>query len=145
MQVQDIMISNPACCSPTDPISNVAQLMIDRDCGEIPVCDNAGKPIGVITDRDIACRAVASSKDPDATIAQDIMSNPVFTAKPTDDLDKCCQEMEQHMIRRIPVIDDQGRCCGIVSLSDIAQQADARKAEEVLQQVSQPTDSPRAE
>src|SRR5687767_7479322 len=101
MQVQEIMTSDPACCKPNDPIRSIAQLMIENDCGEIPVSNGGGQVIGVVTDRDICCRAVAQGMDPETTMAQDVMTQPVITVRPTDDIDEACRQMEQHMIRRV--------------------------------------------
>lgn len=61
MQVRHIMTENPACCGPGDTARDAARLMVEHDCGEIPVLDGKGSPIGVVTDRDIACRCVAEA------------------------------------------------------------------------------------
>ena len=64
MQTKEIMTSDPACCGPETPLPEVARLMVERDCGEIPVLDENRRPVGVITDRDITCRTVAEGKNP---------------------------------------------------------------------------------
>ncbi len=63
MQVREIMTENPACCGPENSVQEAARLMVQNDCGEVPVVDQSGQPVGVITDRDIACRCVAQGKD----------------------------------------------------------------------------------
>jgi CBS domain-containing protein len=143
MKVQDIMTTNPACCTPNDPLERAARLMIDFDCGEIPVVDdlNACTPVGVITDRDITCRTVGKGLNPLEMKVGDCMTTPLISVSPDDSVETCCNVMEAHQIRRVPVVDDGGKCVGIVSLADIAQQAPRRESAEVLQEVSAATAS----
>ncbi len=138
MKIQDIMTPNPACCGPETNLREVARLMVSHDCGEIPVVRD-GRPIGVITDRDIAARAVALGRNPLELKASDLMSSPVITVKPSTDVAECCETMEEHQIRRVPVVDDGGSCCGMVSQADIAKHASARKTAEVVKEVSRPS------
>src|SRR5262245_49025477 len=100
MQVRDIMSSEPVCCLPDAGIVEVARLMVEHDCGEIPVCDRDGRPLGVITDRDIVCRIVARGHNPVDVVLEDCMSTPVVTVTPDTDLDDCARLMEQYQIRR---------------------------------------------
>lgn len=136
MRVQEVMTANPACCTPDATLQEVARLMAEHDCGEIPVIQNR-KPVGVVTDRDIAIRVVAKGRNPLQMTARDCMSSPVVTVKPTTDLDECCHTMEEKQIRRVPVVDDSG-ICGIVSQADIATHASARETAEVVKEISQP-------
>jgi CBS domain-containing protein len=142
MQVREIMSENPACCRPETPLPEVARLMVEHDCGEIPVLDDEGKPVGVITDRDITCRAVAKDQNPRDLTARDCMSNPVVTVTPDTDVDDCCKTLEENQIRRTPVVDDAGRCCGMVSQADVAQRGSKDEAAAVVREVSRRTDSP---
>ena len=79
MQVKDVMTANPACCTPNNALPEVARMMVDNDCGEIPVVENQEKkiPVGVITDRDIVCRAVANDKNPLELKVKDCMTKPI--------------------------------------------------------------------
>lgn len=138
MQVQDIMTKNPACCSPRATLQEVAQQMAACDCGEIPVLDEQRRPIGVVTDRDICIRAVAKGRDATQATADEVMSTPVYTVKPQDDLEECRRQMEEHQIRRVPVVDDRGICCGIVAQADIVGHLPAREAGDVVRDISQP-------
>jgi len=140
MKIEEIMTANPACCGPETNLREVARLMVDHDCGEIPVLRD-GRPVGVITDRDIAARAVAAGRNPLEMKASDLMSTPVITVKPSTDVDDCCDTMEEHQIRRVPVVDDSGSCCGMVSQADIAKHASARKTAQVVKEVSRPSAS----
>ncbi len=139
MRVQDVMTANPACCTPDTSLQEAARLMAQWDCGEIPVIDEQRRPRGVITDRDIACRAVAEGKDPRQTRVGEVMSSPVVTVTPEADLDEVFEQMESHQIRRIPVVDENGICCGMVSQADIARAASPRETAEVLREISRPT------
>jgi CBS domain-containing protein len=139
MQVREIMTENPVCCSPESSLQNVAKLMAEHDCGEIPVLDEQRRPVGVVTDRDIACRAVAQGRDPSQITARDVMSEPVVTVTPEDSVEECCQRMEENQIRRLPVVDEAGACCGMISQADIARQAPEHELAEVVRDVSRPT------
>jgi CBS domain-containing protein len=139
MKVRELMTENPACCSPDTSLQEVAKLMVDCDCGEIPVADDQGKPLGVITDRDIACRAVAKGLDTRQTHAQEIMTSPAITIDPEASLDECCQRMDDNQIRRIPVVDSDGAICGIVAQADIARAADEQEAGHLVRDISQPS------
>jgi CBS domain-containing protein len=141
MKAKDVMTTEPACCYPSTSIQEVARLMKQFDCGEIPVVDEkTRKPVGVITDRDIACRCVADGKDTRQVTAEDCMSKPVITVTPDADLEECCTAMEKNQIRRIPVVDSDG-CCGIVSQADIARTSSAKQVASVVKIVSRPTPS----
>ena len=146
MQVKDVMTSNPACCTAETNLREVAQLMVENDCGEIPIVDNtdAKRPIGVITDRDIVCRAVAKGNNPLDLRASDCMSTPCVTVTPEMSIDECGNILESHKIRRVPVVDDSGSCCGIVALADIALRARESVATEVVKEVSEPSVSASA-
>src|SRR5437870_2982786 len=122
MKVKDIMTSGPACCTPDTNLQSVAKMMLDRNCGEIPVVNNETdlKPVGVITDRDIVCRIVAQGKNPSKVTVKECMSQPCVSVSPETMIEDCCKILEEHQIRRIPVVDERGCCCGIVSQADIA-------------------------
>ena len=141
MQIKDIMTSNPACCLPETMLGEVARMMIDNDCGEIPVVENLATylPVGVITDRDIVCRALGKGFNPLTMTAGECMSTPPVTIMSEDSLEKALQMMEDNQIRRIPVIDTEGACIGIISLADIAKNAKKKDSAEVLQEVSTAT------
>lgn len=139
MKVQEIMTENPTCCSPDASLQEVAQLMVDADCGEIPVVDDQRRPVGVITDRDICCRAVAKGMDPSQTTVREVMSENVVSVKPEDSVEDCCQRMEDNQIRRVPVVDDSGACCGIVAQADVAQHASQEKVGGLIREASKPT------
>lgn len=136
--VQSVMTSSPAACRSDTPVAVVAQLMIDNDCGEIPVVDGEGHPVGVITDRDIVVRLVAAGRDTADAMAGDAMSAPVHTVSETGELRDCVRLMEAEQIRRVPVVDTAGHLTGMLSLADIALAGKDEATVQVIKQVSRP-------
>ncbi|MGH8603923.1 MAG: CBS domain-containing protein [Gammaproteobacteria bacterium] len=139
MNVMQIMTPAPACCMPDDCLPDVAALMVEYDCGGIPVVESMEtlKPIGVITDRDIACRAVTEGNGALEKTVVDYMSSPCVAVTAETSIEDCCQILEKHRIRRVPVVDDDGILCGMVSQADIAIHAPMNKAAHTLRAVSQ--------
>lgn len=138
MKVKDIMTADPACCTAGSSLEEAARLMIDHDCGEIPVVDDlsSGMPAGVITDRDITCRSVGRGRNPLEMTVGDVMSTPLISVMPNDTLERCMQVLEENQIRRVPVVEDGGKIVGIVALADIARAAPKKESAEVLKEVS---------
>lgn len=138
MQVREIMTPEPACCSADAAIKDAAELMAECDCGEIPVIDEQGQPMGVITDRDVACRGIAEGKGPNTPV-REVMSSPVITANPDMRIEQCLRMMEENQIRRTPVVNEGGQVCGIVSQADIAMHAPEHDTAELVHDVSRPS------
>lgn len=138
MNVQTMMTSNPACCTISTPLRDVAQMMVERDCGQIPVVNEAGAPVGVITDRDITVRMVASGRDTLAGCAADAMSSPAQTVRVDSPLKDAVCLMEASRIRRVPVVDANGKLAGMVSLADLALSGKDEATMEVVKEVSEP-------
>ena len=138
MNVGEIMTESPACCTPDTSLQEVAKMMVDNDCGCIPVVDDEGSkmPVGMITDRDITCRVVANGQNPLDLTAQDAMTSTVISVTPDTSIEDCCNLMEESQIRRVAVVDETGACCGIIAQADIANNAGERKTAEVVQEVS---------
>jgi CBS domain-containing protein len=133
---RDVMTVDPACCTPQTRLDEVAKLMIQHNCGEIPVLDSSGQPIGVITDRDIVCRAVAEAENPAAHTAESCMSRPVVTVRDDTPLDEVVSTMEKHQIRRVPVVDGYGCCDGIIAQADVAWSSREREVAHLVREVS---------
>lgn len=145
MRVNDFMTPNPATCAADTPLVDVARLMVKHDCGEIPIIDRDNRHlIGVVTDRDIVCRVVAEGRDPAQTAAGEAMTTPVVCTSPDATLEECSRVMEENRIRRVPVVDDRGLICGIVSQADIALAAGTKDAGRLVTTLSEPTASPSA-
>jgi CBS domain-containing protein len=144
MQVREIMSKEPICCSPATSLVEVARMMADHDCGEIPIVEagDSGIPIGVITDRDITCRGVAQGRNPYDAIVRELMSSPVITIRHDASIEDCCRTMAQHQLRRVPVVDVAGSCIGVISQADIARKGPQMMAAELVEEVSRPTSAP---
>jgi CBS domain-containing protein len=117
MNIRDVMTPNPRTVSPQDSIQNAARIMRDEDTGVVPVVDN-GKPVGVITDRDIVVRAVAEGGQLNRPI-RDIVTNELVAATPDMSVSEATELMSTHQVRRLPVVENN-RLVGIVSIGDIA-------------------------
>ena len=143
MNVREVMTPNPACSTPDTNLQQIACMMVEYDCGAIPVLEaGSGKPIGIVTDRDITVRAVANCKNPLDLSARDVMTAPVCTISADSSLDECLDLLEDKQLRRMLVVDGDGKCIGIVAAADLAEHASKRKAGELLQKVSQPASVP---
>lgn len=145
MQVQDIMTQNPMCADPSTSLQQLARMMVDCDCGGIPICEpGTGRLIGFVTDRDIVCRVLAKGFNPLQMTAQDAMSTDIQTTKPDSNIDDVMRMMERYKVRRVPVTDDQGHVIGIVAQADLARrvvrlQPDmVEEFEEAMERVSEP-------
>lgn len=134
------MTKEPACCVPEMRLVDVAKIMLERDCGIVPVIDGwkERKPIGVITDRDICCRSLAIGKNPMQMTVKECMTKPAVTVNLDESVDDCCLIMEEKQIRRVIVVDSRGECCGLVSQADVARKEDELIAGELLQKISKP-------
>jgi CBS domain-containing protein len=145
MKAKDILTANVATATPETSVEEIAKMLVEHDCGAIPIVKSSTsrKPVGILTDRDIVCRVVALGKSPREVKAGDCMTSPCVTVTASSQLDVCCTTMEKNRIRRLVVVDQDGVCCGIVSQADIARRI-ADKAGEVVREVSQPTEAASA-
>jgi CBS domain-containing protein len=129
--VGDIMTRNPRTVEAGDSVAEAARQMRDGGFGSVLVLDN-GQVDGIVTDRDIAVRAVAEGRDPESTQVSDIYSTGVATVEPSQSIEDAVQTMREHDIRRLPVVEN-GRPVGILSLGDLAVERDP---ESVLADIS---------
>jgi CBS domain-containing protein len=138
MNIKEIMTPSPAVCIPTTELAEVARIMVQKNCGSVPVVSdlNAMKPVGIVTDRDITLRTLANGRNPLKLTAGDVMTiNPV-SVSPEASVDECCAMMEHRGVRRMLVTDESGRCVGIVAQADIARTAAEQKVAELLREIS---------
>jgi CBS domain-containing protein len=117
-------------------LDQVAKTMVQHDCGEIPVLDITGRPIGVVTDRDIVCRVVAERKKSDGASCRNMTSDFVVAVRGDAPIRELVSTMEQHQVRRVPVVDVSGCCVGISSQTDVASVARAGQVGELVREVS---------
>src|SRR3954451_22912404 len=110
--------------------------MRDEDVGIVPVTEGE-KLVGTVTDRDIAIRVVAEGKSPETVTVGEIASRELVTIDPQQDLDEALKLMAKHQVRRLPVVEEDGRLVGIVAQADVARHASDEQTGEVVQQISQ--------
>jgi CBS domain-containing protein len=128
MKVRNVMTEEVRTVKTTDTLSGAAMIMWDRDCGIVPVIDDGGHVIGVITDRDI-CMAVSMRDAPASAIpVSSTMSRVVYTVNPEDDIQDALDLMSEHQLRRLVVIDADGTLSGILSVGDIVRHSDKGKS-----------------
>ena len=120
MKARDIMTPDPELCHENDTIYDCVEIMYQRDCGIVPIVDDNGICIGVVTDRDICLDVVLNRKDPDRSKINEVMTRDPLTCGPDQSLDRVIDEMEKHKVRRILVVNKDNRCIGIISEGDIA-------------------------
>jgi len=142
MKASDVMTPNPACCAPDTSLVDVSQMFVEHDVGAIPVVDPAtGRPIGIVTDRDVATRAVASGTDARKLTAGDCMTTSLVTVAPDANLDEVLAAMSENQVRRLIVVDGGGRVAGIISQADVALHAKNKESGEMVEEVSKPTEA----
>ena len=139
---KDVMTASPACCTAETTLDQVAKMMVQNDCGEIPIIDHSDQLVGVVTDRDIVCRIVASGKNPIGYPAENCMSQPVVSVRADDSLQDVLSTMEKNRIRRVPVVDEQDQLIGIISQADVAWVGKAPDVAELVREVSRSTGQP---
>ena len=142
MKIREIMTPDAQCVGPEETLVDAAALMRQLDVGVLPVC-HEGDVVGMITDRDIAIRAVADGRPPTTTRVREIMSPGTVVVYEDQDVDEVVEVLEKHQIRRAPVMTRERRLVGIVSLGDIAVDASAELSGEALKCVSQPAEPVR--
>jgi CBS domain-containing protein len=135
MKVKNCMHKGVEWVVPDKPVKALARVMLEQDIGAIPVGEN-DRLIGMVTDRDIAVRAVANGKDVSAVTAGEIMTKGIFWCRDSDDVTHAAQIMQTKQIRRLPVIDKNKRMIGILSLGDLSHGATERTVAAATKAVS---------
>ncbi len=140
MKVREVMTSNLVCCVTTDTAQKVAQTLRDHNIGSVPVVadQQSRKLVGMITDSDICCSVVADGLDPKSTTIEKHISADLVTCRDGENLDECERAMQEHQVRRIPVVDGEGRCIGIVSQADLALKEKPEKVSKTVAEISKP-------
>ena len=125
MNVRDVMTQDVCCCDPQDDLERVALMMMDHDCGSIPVTNERGQPVGMITDRDIALAAAVRHKALWQLHAEDFLTGqPISSCSVEDDIHTALSLMQQARVHRLPVVDGNGEILGMLSLDDIISYAE---------------------
>lgn len=147
MKARELMTGNPVCCTPDDSVQHAARLMKEHDCGCLPVVEDleSRKLLGTITDRDIACRCTAEGKGSETPV-REAMSEEPSCCTPDDSAEDVARIMEERQVRRVPVIDDEGCCVGMISQADLARgRENDRRTGELVERVSERSRGARAD
>jgi CBS domain-containing protein len=133
--VRDAMTSSPKTISPTTTAPDAARLMKSEDVGALPIVDG-DKLVGVVTDRDLAIRVLAEGKSPDTAVSE-IASKDVVTVDPDQTLEEAARLMAEHQVRRLPVVEEDGKLVGVLAQADVAQAGKDLLTGETVQRISQ--------
>ena len=136
MKVSEVMTRDVQTVRPDQRVQDAASFMLSADAGSIPVTDGE-RLIGMITDRDIAVRGIAKGYGPDTPV-RELMTDDLVIVRVDDTIEDAASKMSEAQVRRLPVIDQDERLCGIVSLGDLSREADDDCASQALEGVSQP-------
>ena len=133
--IRDLMTTNPRSVESGSTVVEAARLMRDEDAGLIPVCEGE-KLVGTVTDRDIAIRVVAEGREPESITVGEIASRELVTIDPQQELDEALRLMARHQIRRLPVVEEDGKLVGIVAQADIARNASDAQTGDLVEDIS---------
>lgn len=134
--VSEVMTSKVCAIDADKPVAYAAKMMRDEDVGLAPIVES-DRLVGTLTDRDIAIRVVAEGRDPESTLVREVASTDLVTVDPQQGVDEALRLMAEHQVRRLPVVEEDGRLVGVLAQADIARQADDRKTGEVVERISQ--------
>lgn len=141
MKVKDVMTQHPVVCLAADTAQFVAKAFRDEDIGAMPVVSDreSQRLEGIITDRDLCCSIVATGLDPSKTTIKAYMKPDPVSCRAEQSLDSCEKLMQMHQVRRVPVVDNDGRCIGMISQADIARAEQSDKVHRTVAEISKPT------
>jgi CBS domain-containing protein len=133
--VREVMTSKLCSIDTDKTVAYAAKMMRDEDVGIAPIVEG-DRLVGVLTDRDIAVRVVAEGRDPEQVKVTEAASRDLVTLDPQQDLDEALRLMARHQVRRLPVVEEDGRLVGVVAQADVAKEADETRTGEVVEQIS---------
>ncbi len=133
--IRDLMTRGPRTIDTAGSAVDAARMMRDEDVGLIPIVES-DHLVGTVTDRDIAVRLVAEGKSPEKTRVADIASRELVTIDPDQDVDEALRLMAKHQVRRLPVVEEDGKLVGIVAQADIAKHVSAMQTGDVVEKIS---------
>ena len=134
--IRELMTDNVCSIDADQTVAHAAKMLRDEDVGLAPIVEG-DKLIGMLTDRDITIRVVAEGKDPDTTKVRDVASTRLVTIDPDQDLDEALRLMGTNQVRRLPVVEEDGKLVGVVAQADIALHAPEEKTGEVVERISE--------
>jgi CBS domain-containing protein len=134
--IRNVMTSNPCSIDADKSVAYAAKMLRDEDVGVAPIVEG-DKLIGVLTDRDIAIRVVAEGRSPDQVAVRDVASKQVVTIDPQQNLDEALRIMATHKVRRLPVVEEDGKLVGVVAQADVAREGDDTQTGKLVEEISQ--------
>jgi CBS domain-containing protein len=135
--IRELMSSNPCAIEADKPVAYAARMMKDEDVGLAPVVEG-DRLVGALTDRDIVVRVVAEGKNPQSVTVREVASTEVVTVDPQQELDEALQLMASKQVRRLPVVEGDGRLVGVLAQADIAREAEDKQTGQLVEDISQP-------
>jgi CBS domain-containing protein len=135
--IRELMSSNPCAIDADKPVAYAAKMMKQEDVGLAPVVEG-DRLVGTLTDRDIVVRVVAEGKDPQTVAVREVASTDLVTIDPQQDLDEALQLMASKQVRRLPVVEQDGRLVGVLAQADIAREAKEKQTGQLVEDISQP-------
>ena len=133
--IRDVMTSNPCTIDAEKSVAYAAKMMRDEDVGLAPIVED-DKLIGMLTDRDIAVRVAAEGRDPGQVKVRDVASSQLVTIDPQQDLDEALRIMAKHQVRRLAVVEEDGKLVGVVAQADVAREGDDKQTGELVEEIS---------
>jgi CBS domain-containing protein len=133
--VQEAMTSNPAAVTPDTTVQEAARLMKSEDVGALPIVED-GRIVGVVTDRDLSIRVIAEARGADTPVRA-VGSKDIVTIDPQQSLEEAARLMAEHQIRRLPVVEEDGRLVGVLAQADVARSGHDTLTGDVVQKISQ--------
>jgi CBS domain-containing protein len=134
--IREAMTSNPCAIDADKPVAYAAKMMKDEDVGLAPVVQG-DRLVGTVTDRDIVTRVIAEGRDPDSTSVREIASTDLVTVDPQQGLDEALRLMAQHQVRRLPVVEEDGRLVGVLAQADVAEHAESSATGRMVEEISE--------
>jgi CBS domain-containing protein len=134
--IRDVMTSNPCTIDAEKSVAYAAKMMLQEDVGLAPIVEG-DRLIGMLTDRDIATRVAAEGRNPDQVKVRDVASKQLITIAPGQDLDEALRKMAHHQVRRLPVVEEDGRLVGVVAQADIAREGDDSQTGQLVEEISE--------
>lgn len=132
MRVEEIMTKDVCSCGPGTNAASAAEIMLTRNCGSLPIVEDGGHVVGIVTDRDLFVALGTGNRRPAEMSVGEIMSKDLALCNPVNDIRNAMKTMAQRQVRRLPVVDEAGALKGILSLADIALRADDGLSQDVL-------------
>jgi CBS domain-containing protein len=136
-KISELMTPDPCAIEADKPVSYAARMLKDEDVGLAPIVEG-DRLVGTLTDRDIVTRVVAEGKDPQSVTVREVASTDVVTVDPQQDLDEALRLMASNQVRRLPVVEEDGRLVGVVAQADVARQAKDKQTGDLVEDISQP-------